>query len=76
VTLLSTVEAARKAHVTPARIRDWKRRALLTPADYDRRGWPLYCVTDVLQVERDTRREPRRRRLIALAARDVFSRSC
>lgn len=73
--LLTTVEAARTAHVDPERIRDWKRRELLKPAEYDRRGWPLYRAVDVLQVERATRRDARRRRLLAIAARDIFGGS-
>jgi hypothetical protein len=63
--LLTTAEAATAAHVDEQDIRNWARpsRALLTPADHDPEGRPLYREIDVLEAERHTRRAARRSRL-------------
>lgn len=54
--LLTTTEAAEAACRTPATIRQWAYRKLLTPYARDGRGRPLYLEVDVLLVERATRR--------------------
>lgn len=66
--LLTTAEAAAAAHVESFRIRDWARRLLITPADHDPQGHPLYRELDILRVEADTRRAARARTLAAEAA--------
>lgn len=65
--LLTTAEAARAAHVDEARIRDWDRRGLITPAGHAD-GRPVYRELDVLQAEAATRRAAR---TIALAREAV-----
>lgn len=63
--LLTTAEAAEAAHVDEMDIRNWARpsRRLLTPADHDADGRPLYRELDVLRAEAKTRRAARVNRL-------------
>lgn len=65
--LLTTAEAARAAHVDEARIRDWDRRGLITPAARAD-GRPVYRELDVLQAEAATRRAARAAALAREAA--------
>lgn len=67
--LLTTAESAQAAHVTEQDIRNWARpsRGLLTPADHDRDGRPLYRELDVLRTEQRTRRAARENQLAAQA---------
>lgn len=37
------------------RIRDWKRRGLLTPIGLDQHGRPLYRIIDILRIEQRMR---------------------
>lgn len=60
-TYLTTEQAAKAAHVDEARIRDWGRRGLITPIAHGATNY--YLELDVLRVEAETRREPRRRQL-------------
>lgn len=60
-TYLTTEEAASAAHVRTDTIRDWDRRGLITPIA---RGVSNYYLElDVLKVEAETRRGPRRKQL-------------
>lgn len=43
------------AGITPATIRQWRRRGHLTPAGLDLRGRPLYQLADVARAELATR---------------------
>lgn len=67
--LLTTAESAQAAHVTEQDIRNWARpsRGLLTPADHDKDGRPLYRELDVLRAEQRTRRAARETQLAAQA---------
>lgn len=56
--LLTAAEAANAAHVDEARIRDWDRRGLITPAGHAD-GRPVYRELDVLRAEAATRRTAR-----------------
>jgi len=71
--LLTTAEAAEAAHVSEQDIRNWARpsRGLLTPADHDAEGRPLYRELDVLRAEQHTRRAARETRLADEAARSA-----
>lgn len=53
--LLTTAQAAKRIKVHKYLIRNWARRGLLTPAARNERGWPLYRLADVLDVEKRTR---------------------
>ncbi len=58
--LLTVEQAAVAAHVDPALIRQWASRRLLVAVEQD----PVrYRESDVLRVERDTRRGRRARQL-------------
>lgn len=72
--LLTTAEAARAAHVDEARIRDWDRRGLITPAGHAD-GRPVYRELDVLQAEAATRRAARERALAEAAMEGLGSAS-
>jgi hypothetical protein len=54
--LLPTTDAAKLAFVRPATIRKWVQRGHLTAESHDDLGRPLYRVSEVLRVERETRR--------------------
>lgn len=54
--LLTTREAAERAHVSQAVIRQWAARHYLPVADRDHRGRPLYRRIHVLLLERAKRR--------------------
>lgn len=62
--LLTTTEAAARVQVSPGTVRSWASRQLLCARDVQA-GRPLYLEADVLEVERATRRAPRRSRIIA-----------
>lgn len=72
--LLTTAEAAKAAHVDEARIRDWDRRGLITPAAHAD-GRPVYRELDVLRAEAATRRTARERALAAEAMEGLNSAS-
>jgi hypothetical protein len=73
--LLTTAESAEVARVTEQDIRNWARpaRGLLTPADHDTDGRPLYRELDVLRAEQQTRRAAREVRLADEAARSALT---
>lgn len=54
--LVTAAEGAqRMAGVTPENIRDWKRRDLIQPQNWDSRGRPLYSMRDLWETEHATR---------------------
>jgi DNA-binding transcriptional MerR regulator len=66
--LLTIEQAAAAAHVDPGLIRQWASRRLLIPAAQD----PVrYRESDVLRVERDTRRRARARQLADAARAEL-----
>lgn len=67
--LVTTTEAAEHAYRDPATVRGWAHRGKLNAAGTDAEGRPLYDLDDVLDVERDLRRNPRGGR-----ARDAIAR--
>jgi len=61
--LNTLVSATQAAHIinpgdttkTVNRIRDWKRRGILTPTGLDPQNRPLYRIIDILRVEQKMR---------------------
>ncbi|MFE5159657.1 MerR family transcriptional regulator [Streptomyces sp. NPDC056697] len=49
------IVSAGAAAVTPATIRQWRRRGHLAPSGLDHRGHPLYSHPDLARAERRTR---------------------
>lgn len=66
--LLTVDQAATAAHVDPALIRQWASRRRLVAVEHDPER---YRESDVLAVERATRRTARARQLAEEAARDL-----
>ena len=53
--LLTGPQAAKLCGVTPAAIRKWRQRGLITPDGLDKRGRPLYRQLTIAQAEKRTR---------------------
>jgi transposase len=56
VGLLTTDEAAKLANVSPATIRQWRKRGHLFPSDWDRRRAPLYVPRLVMEAAQRSKR--------------------
>lgn len=53
--MITTAEAARLVHVSPATIRQWRKRGWLDKQGLDERGYPLHTPDAVRTAEREVR---------------------